>query len=88
MKKLPIRLCVGCNNPFHKRELIRIVKDKENNFSIDLNGKKPGRGAYICKNIDCLNMAYKKKRLENSFKMAVDNNIYEALKKELEEIDE
>ena len=55
-KKIPLRQCLGCNEMIPKKELIRIVKDNENNFAIDLTGKMNGRGAYICRKAECLDI--------------------------------
>ena len=88
MKKPPMRLCVGCQQPFEKKQLIRIVKSPTGEFSIDTTGKKPGRGAYICNNIECLIAAQKQKRLERSFKCQIDNSVYEELKEEIANIHE
>ena len=66
MKSLPQRTCMGCNAKKKKKELIRIVKNKEGNISIDRAGKAQGRGAYICDNIECLNKVIKSKRLEKA----------------------
>ena len=88
MKKLPVRLCVGCQEPHTKREMIRIVKSPEGEFSIDTTGKKSGRGAYICKNSACLEIATKQHRLEKSFKCPIDNSVYEQLKEEFAKLDE
>ena len=81
-RKIPLRKCTGCNEMKDKRELIRVVRSNEGQFSLDFTGKKPGRGAYICKDIECLNKAEKNKGLERSFKMAVDKEIYNDLRKE------
>ena len=88
MKKLPVRLCVGCQEPHNKREMIRIVKSPEGEFSVDFTGKKSGRGAYICKNIECLNTAVKQRRLEKSFICHKDISVYEQLKEEFAKLDE
>lgn len=88
MKKLPVRLCVGCQEPHTKREMIRIVKSPEGEFSVDFTGKKSGRGAYICKNIECLNIAVKQRRLEKSFKCQINNSVYEQLKEEFAKLNE
>ena len=80
MKKIPQRTCIGCNVKKDKTELIRIVKNKENEISIDKTGKQDGRGAYICNNIQCLEKAIKAKRLERSFEMEITDEIYEILK--------
>lgn len=86
-RKIPLRKCTGCNEMKNKKEMIRIVRDNEGNFSLDFNGKKPGRGAYICKNIGCLNQAEKNKGLERSFKTSVDKEIYPILRSEFEHYD-
>ena len=81
MKKMPQRTCMGCNSKKDKKELIRIVKNKQNEISIDKTGKQEGRGAYICNNIDCLEKAIKSKRLERVFEMKITDEIYESLRK-------
>ena len=63
-----------------KRELIRIVKDKEGNISIDRTGKANGRGAYLCDNIECFEKMIKAKRLERAFEMKIEDEIYEKLR--------
>lgn len=84
-RKIPLRKCTGCNEMKDKRELIRVVRSNEGEFSLDFTGKKPGRGAYICKDIECLNKAEKNKGFERSFKMAVDKEIYNDLRREFKE---
>ncbi len=79
-KKIPIRRCTGCYQMKEKNDLIRVVKTKENKFSIDTTSKISGRGAYICNNIECFERAFKNKGLERSFKCAVDKDIYQQLK--------
>ena len=66
MKKIPMRMCVGCGEMKPKKELIRIVTDPEGNVSVDPTGKKAGRGAYICKSTDCLKKAGKSKKFRVS----------------------
>lgn len=80
MTNIPQRTCIGCNLKKDKKELLRIVKNKQNKISIDKTGKQDGRGAYICNNVDCLEKAKKTKRLERSFEMKIDEEIYENLK--------
>ena len=80
MKNIPQRTCMGCNCQKDKKELIRIVKNKEGIISIDKTGKAQGRGAYICNNIECLEKAIKTKRLERAFGMQISNEIYENLR--------
>jgi predicted RNA-binding protein YlxR (DUF448 family) len=82
-KKVPLRICVGCQEPKNKKEMIRIVLTPEGNVEIDKTGKKSGRGAYICPQAECLEKAYKEHRLERSLKTKVSNEIYEALKQDL-----
>lgn len=86
-KKIPLRMCLGCKEMKPKRELIRVVKNNEGEISIDLVGKKPGRGAYICRSADCLEQAIKAKRLEKAFETTIDMDIYHKLKNQLEEND-
>ena len=80
MKKVVTRTCIGCNEKRDKKELLRIVKNKENEISIDKTGKKEGRGAYICKNKECLEKAIKNRKLEKSFKMKISEEVYENLR--------
>lgn len=80
MKRIPERTCIGCNEVKPKNELLRIVKDKENNISIDLTGKKNGRGAYICADEQCLEKALKSNRLSRIFEQNIDKEIYEDLR--------
>ncbi len=84
MKKIPMRTCIGCNNAKPKKELIRIVKSSDGEVSIDFTGKKNGRGAYVCRDISCLEMAIKTKRLLRVFEMPIENEVYEKLKVEIE----
>lgn len=81
-RKIPLRKCTGCSEMKDKREMIRVVRDNEGNYSLDFTGKKPGRGAYICKQIECLEQAEKNKGLERSFKTNVDKEIYADLRNE------
>ena len=66
-KKKPERTCIVCRTQREKKDLLRIVKSKEGINEVDLTGKKNGRGAYICKNEECLNKLIKTKRLEKAF---------------------
>lgn len=84
MKKLPNRTCIGCNTQKLKKELIRVVKNKEGQISIDKTGKMPGRGAYICDNPECLKKAINSKRLEKCFETKIDEEIYKELQKVME----
>lgn len=80
MKSQPQRTCMGCNSKKDKKDLIRIVKNKENQISIDRTGKKEGRGAYLCDDIQCLEKIIKSKRLEKIFEMKISEEIYENLR--------
>ena len=80
MKKLPQRTCMGCNSKKDKKDLIRIVKNKEGVISIDKTGKANGRGAYICNELECLEKAMKSKRLEKVFETKISEEIYENLR--------
>ena len=80
MKQMPQRTCMGCMQKYDKSELLRIVKNKQNEISIDNEGKKEGRGIYICKKQECLEKAIKTKRMEKSFKMQILNEIYDEIR--------
>ena len=71
---------MGCNSQKDKKDLIRIVKNKENEISMDKTGKKEGRGAYICDDIQCLERVIKSKRLEKVFDLKISEEIYESLR--------
>ncbi|MBV4418083.1 YlxR family protein [Clostridium tyrobutyricum] len=83
-KKIPQRMCLGCMEMKPKRELIRVVKNKEGEVFVDLTGKKNGRGAYICKNIACLEQAFKNKRLQKNLEIEINEDLYNSLKEEIE----
>ena len=80
MKSQPQRTCMGCNLKKDKKDLIRIVKNKENEISIDKTGKKEGRGAYICNDVQCLEKVIKSKRLEKILNIKISEEIYENLR--------
>ena len=82
-KKIPQRTCMACQEKKDKRDLVRIVRSPEGEISVDLTGKKPGRGAYICPNLECLNKVIKSKWLERSLETAISQEIYESLKEQL-----
>ncbi|MBO8435148.1 MAG: YlxR family protein [Tyzzerella sp.] len=82
-RKIPLRKCTGCQEMKNKKELVRIVRNEEGEFSVDFTGKKAGRGAYVCPNEECLLKAHKSKGLERSFKSAVPAEVYEELKSQL-----
>ena len=80
MKKPVVRICMGCNEKKDKKELVRIVKNKQNEINIDKTGKMEGRGAYICEKIECLEKLEKSKRLEKVFEMKISEEIYKNLR--------
>ena len=83
-RKIPMRSCVGCLESKPKKELIRVVRSPEGEISLDPIGKKPGRGAYICQNSECLRKAKKARRLEKNFECEVAPEVYDALETELQ----
>jgi predicted RNA-binding protein YlxR (DUF448 family) len=82
-KKVPIRLCMGCQQARPKREMIRVVRNCEGEIFLDKTGKKSGRGAYICPEKTCLDSARKSKKLEKSLGVKIDEHIYAQLEEEL-----
>ena len=84
-KKIPLRMCTGCGEHKPKRELVRVVKSPEGDISLDLTGRKSGRGAYICPNTECLAKAKKARRLEKAFSCQIPDDVYAAMEKELKD---
>ena len=82
MKKIPLRRCVVTKEQLPKKELLRIVRDKDGNVTVDLTGKANGRGAYIKKDIEVLNIAKDKKILDRALEVKIEDNVYN----EIEEI--
>lgn len=87
-KKIPLRKCLGCDEMIGKKGLLRVVKSKEGEISLDLTGKKAGRGAYICKDAECFRMARKKRGFERSLKCQIPDEVYDKLEKEILQLDE
>ena len=83
VKKIPLRKCSGCGEMKPKGELVRVVRSPEGELSMDLTGRKAGRGAYVCRSIDCLRTARKARRLERSFACAIPAEIYDRLEEEM-----
>ena len=79
-KKKPERTCIVCKTQREKKDLLRIVKSKEGIIEPDITGKKNGRGAYICKNEDCLNKLIKTKKLEKVFEKEISLELYEDIR--------
>ena len=86
-KKIPLRQCVGCAEMKGKKDLMRVLKTAEGDICLDVTGKKNGRGAYVCKNRDCLKLARRNKGLERSFKMSIPNEVYDTLEEEFENLE-
>ena len=84
-KKIPMRQCLGCREMKPKKELIRVVKNPEGEVSLDFKGKKPGRGAYVCPDSECLKRARKSRALERAFSAPIPDEVYDALTAEMEE---
>lgn len=83
VKKVPQRKCIACQDRDNKKELIRVVKNKEGQISLDKTGRANGRGAYICNSKECLQKAIKSKALNRAFKIEVPDDVYEVLMKEI-----
>lgn len=86
VRKIPQRMCVGCREMKNKRELLRVVRSPEGSIEIDQTGKKAGRGAYLCPQIECFNQAVKGKRLQKALEHEIPAEILDILKKQLGEI--
>ena len=84
-RKIPERQCLGCNEHKPKSELIRVVRSPEGEISLDLTGKKSGRGAYICRSKKCFNKARKSKRIDKALDLAVPEEVYDRMETELSE---
>lgn len=84
-KKIPMRQCVGCGEMKSKKEMMRVLKTTEDEITLDITGKKNGRGAYLCVSKECFLKAKKNKGLERSLKMSIPEQVYESLEREFEE---
>lgn len=84
-KKIPMRMCLGCGEMKPKRELIRVVRSKEGDISLDLTGRKSGRGAYICRDIECFKKARKARKFEKAFSCQISEEIYDGMEGELKD---
>ena len=83
VKKIPQRMCVGCQEMKPKKQLIRVVRTPDDAIEIDATGKKSGRGAYICPGLECLAKALKGKRLDKALQRTISQELVEDLKKGL-----
>ena len=84
-RKIPERQCLGCNEHKPKLELIRVVRSPDGEISLDLTGKKSGRGAYICRSKKCLMKARKSKRIDKALDVSVPDEVYDRMEIELSE---
>lgn len=82
VKKIPERMCMGCQEKHPKKEMIRIVRSPEGDYSVDDTGKKAGRGSYICRKRECFEAARKNRGLERSFKSSIDRAVYDELEQQ------
>ena len=87
-RKIPMRMCVGCREMKEKRLLIRIVRTPEGETLIDPTGKKSGRGAYVCRNPECLKRAIRQKQLERQLQVNLTEAVNEALMMEMKKLSE
>ena len=86
-KRVPLRKCIGCNEMKNKKEMMRVLKTPEGEITLDVTGRKNGRGAYVCFSKECLHKAIKNKGLERSLKMQIPQEVYENLERELDTIE-
>lgn len=85
VRKIPMRQCLGCNEHKPKKEMLRVVKEPNGEISLDFTGKKSGRGAYLCYDVQCLKKARKTRRIDRSLSCTVPDEVYDRMESELEE---
>lgn len=83
-KRIPLRKCTGCGEMKPKKELVRVVKGPDGDISLDLTGKKAGRGAYVCPDLACLQEARKARRFEKAFSCRIPEQVYVQMEEELQ----
>ncbi len=83
VKKMPVRKCTGCGEHFPKNELMRVLRTPEEEIILDSTGKKSGRGAYVCKRIECLKKAIKSRRIEEALECKIPDEIYRKLEEDM-----
>jgi len=83
VKKVPMRQCIGCGERKEKKELIRVIRTPEGQIELDTSGRKNGRGAYLCRSVECLKKSQKKKTLSRSLQVEIPEAVYEQLEKEM-----
>lgn len=84
-KKIPLRRCSGCGESKPKKELVRVVRAPDGSVSLDLKGKQPGRGAYVCPSKACLVKARKGKRFERALEVQIPQEVYDAMEAQMEQ---
>ena len=82
-KKIPLRLCVGCREMKSKKDMIRVVKTPENEIILDTTGRKNGRGAYLCNDVECLKKAVKSSAIDRSLKINVEKSVYDEMERQM-----
>ena len=82
-KKIPLRLCVGCREMKPKKDMIRVVKTPENEIILDTTGRKNGRGAYLCNDVECLKKAVKSSAIDRSLKINVEKSVYDEMERQM-----
>lgn len=85
MKKIPMRKCIACGEQKPKKELLRVVKNKEDQVFVDSTGKANGRGAYICNSKKCFELAIKKNAFNRAFETQIDDSVFEEIKERLDD---
>ena len=83
-RKIPMRMCVGCREMKPKMQLLRVVKPQEGDAHIDRTGKAPGRGAYVCDQIECLRKAQKTHALERALDTKIDDAVFQQLEQQIQ----
>ena len=82
-RRVPLRKCTGCGEMLPKKDLVRVVKSPEGEISLDLTGRKAGRGAYVCRKVACLTAARNARRIEKAFSCAIPADLYDKMEEEL-----
>ena len=85
-KKIPLRMCIGCREMKEKKQLLRVVRSPEETISLDPTGRKPGRGAYICREKECLEKAIRQHQIERAFSCSVSPDVYDQLRQQLQQV--
>ena len=83
VRRIPQRQCVGCREMKDKKALIRVVKSPEGVISLDEKGRMPGRGAYVCPDVECLRRARKSRALERAFETQIPPEVYDAMERQM-----